>query len=769
MNFIDIVVRKVFNDKFLNNKIFSFIKVQSHSKKYEQLVHVDWMINNDHIQLLKYKIIKNHYLILSPECVRFLFRIQDIDLFKLCFQRFKDYLPNENYPPILNYAAQYNNLEIIRYLLDQIPNSNYSFDHTALEFSCKHSNLEMFDYLLEKSTKSTKSTKSIATIEITIECLSNSLKSKNINIVEYIFQKFDNQQQQQQHQQTINQRIILTFLEISCNNIDIFKFIINRYSVSKFDKYIYSQSIGNIEVFKFLFEKYKKDWYGRIDVDSLCLAAGVKNYIQVVEYMLANNMVSELGIKVTISHILSNGHIESFKRLNRSHDFKQYQLCLSMIPHSTVNIDTMKWYLAIGVEISKNCIIQSCYNSFPIFQFIWKHLVTLDHIDNSKRDPRLIFNNSKNNFIDFTFDIIDACLNSNNLLVLEFIFENYNIQLQDNELDRLDWNSIGKLKSLNLIKFLCNRFEIASSHLYQILKSSTSELNSNMSLLFDFIFNQIESRKLNNNNNSTEIESNSKIIESIFDSAISNNNLNMLKYMIGKDFKPLLNRYLLDSALSYGFKDIIILLKDEGYSFNLGALKDLYKFGYLDLIKYFDKDQLHLNICFLITSIRHSNLDCFKYYIDKYQTQDDNDQSIQTDIMNQKVFIEIGNSGNLEILSYFIESFRSKYDDLIDYELLLSSFLYKGFIECIKYILSIKEIPLSESLISRAYFNRHAHVLLQLKDKIQPDIMTNLIPINTNQAYNQFIQKFILEISTTNQNHCISNILNYFSGLFKNN
>ncbi|KAF2076851.1 hypothetical protein CYY_001818 [Polysphondylium violaceum] len=101
----------VFHNKFLSKKVFGYNKGDY---RYKDIFSVDWIIDRGYFGLLKDKVKLNEKLHLKdPYC---LFKIKDLQLFKLVFSRYSFYFVIE-FPIQLYTAVQYQHYDIFKYLI----------------------------------------------------------------------------------------------------------------------------------------------------------------------------------------------------------------------------------------------------------------------------------------------------------------------------------------------------------------------------------------------------------------------------------------------------------------------------------------------------------------------------------------------------------------------------------------------------------------------------------------------------------------------------
>ncbi|KAM9964086.1 hypothetical protein ACTFIW_005735 [Dictyostelium discoideum] len=144
----------VFKNREINSRIFSFMQVEAHN--YHELNRVEWMIVNNHKQLLIDKVLKNQYLIF-PQASNFndifsmIFKFINQDnnnnnnnnnnsidykvFYKSLFKNYSNYIQNINTKAF--YALQFKNLIAVQVLIE-----DYNFIP----------NIEMFNHFLKQSS-----------------------------------------------------------------------------------------------------------------------------------------------------------------------------------------------------------------------------------------------------------------------------------------------------------------------------------------------------------------------------------------------------------------------------------------------------------------------------------------------------------------------------------------------------------------------------------------------------------------------------------------
>ncbi|KAN0035466.1 hypothetical protein ACTA71_004738 [Dictyostelium dimigraforme] len=173
-----ILFSKILADDFIRTKIFKGVKrfgSKVISRKYKDIISLEWMINHKHWGLIKDKIQQGHNLIISSVCRKIIFSIPDFNIFKMCFERYIEYFPRL-YPTLIDHAAYYGNYEMVVYL----HNKGYTASPYAIDNASRWGNLQMVKFLKENRNEG-----------CTDSAMENAVAFNDLELVKYIHQQLN--------------------------------------------------------------------------------------------------------------------------------------------------------------------------------------------------------------------------------------------------------------------------------------------------------------------------------------------------------------------------------------------------------------------------------------------------------------------------------------------------------------------------------------------------------------------------------------------------
>jgi len=712
----------LYKDKYLRKKIFSFLNsYNTICKKYKDIYYVDWIITQRYWGLLKDKLKRGDHLILVPESGRFLFSIKDVELFAMCFSRFQqDYFPLHHYPPIFNYVAQFNNLAVLKYLVETF-NGAYGGDYVALEFSAQYGNLEMLKYLVEQ----------VGIQQISPNCFVQAVKNGDRELIEYVKSKMG--------EFTGAALEINSLIDYAQSSLDLFQYIVKELDIDGFVTSFYLKALKNIEIFKYIMESFEKP--SDFSLKDCCLECANNNYIDSLEYLLMNQDKTNESIDLNEigKTLLVQGFIDGFK-----HIFNDRQQCsidlsntnFSDIKNSCTSLDRVTYYSELGVKVSTKCLVDLPFYGMEVFEFIWLNRCSNQIVN---QNQRLFYKGQ-----DITFGLVENSILANNIKILLYINENYDVRLgitssgADNETPLTAAAAGVNKNSLYIINtrdqvFLKTILEIINADyidLISLLKACARENASELTI-------QYLHKQLQNKVNPRMIDAKYfERIDQIFIICAKYNNIGMVENLIEAGMKP--SNLIIELISPFPCLEIIRYLLNKGYQPTRSSLVYPYQNGYLDIIKLIDQHTGEKNLGHqnLTAATRYNQFKCVKYFLKDFNHVTIT-ESIATNIVTSLAYCP-----NLKIVEYSI-SFLKTIPIPMRYHNVFYCALTQGYIDIIKFLLSndyIKLSDITEPLFRAVYFSRHTHLLIYLYDKVPLTYYMNLTGRYAPSEFLQFVE-----------------------------
>ncbi|KAF2071607.1 hypothetical protein CYY_007078 [Polysphondylium violaceum] len=348
-NNINQFFRYIYNNKFIKTRIFSFLKHSDKtSLKYDDICDLRDIIAHRYWSLLRDKIKRNEYLYLNRNSCELIFKIKDLDLFIKVFQRFKDYFPT--LPPKIQYAALYDNIDVLKYLLND---SQHFIDiFKAFQWSFENKNYQMVHYLIDflEQDKRMVSVLNRFGSPLISKVILLSISSKDIETLKRIF----------------NFQAPKGVSDINIDEQEMFK---------------KAYSTGDLQAFKLVHQKYSNNYNSILKTIlnphiRLCLGNNIKYrkdtykkmtlQYDLLEYLLDQNLVRPdvyQDLKnCLVFQAFKLQDMDLYNKLMNQSNTKAIcfnELSLSMITGSLSSLDKVKELIGLGVTITTTCITNS--------------------------------------------------------------------------------------------------------------------------------------------------------------------------------------------------------------------------------------------------------------------------------------------------------------------------------------------------------------------------------------------------------------------------
>ncbi|KAF2074864.1 hypothetical protein CYY_003819 [Polysphondylium violaceum] len=361
--------REVFGNKFIKTTIYSFfsqLRAGKFSQKYDDIVKIEWIINNNHWGLLKDKVDRECFLLIDVDTKNAIFKIKDHRIFLKVFALFRDYFVVA-YPPVLQVAAKENNLEALKHLA--------GLGYSGKQQECftnawDHKNSDMVIYLLELFNDRDV----VKTLTSNLEL---AIKNSDEKVIRYLsslprFKEF--------YSQSLDEIF-------KSGHVEMFKLARELLPEDRIwvTRKMLIGSVTNFELFKYLVENYRSslqdDWFdeevAQVAVDYLA--------DQVILYLKENNHISS----ETYQDLCNEIALEAYKQDNQEiyNKFKDDNCdlgnisCVSDVKNFETNLDKVKQLREEGVYGTLDCCKKASMNAkhFPVFHFLWEGLDHDDH------------------------------------------------------------------------------------------------------------------------------------------------------------------------------------------------------------------------------------------------------------------------------------------------------------------------------------------------------------------------------------------------------
>ncbi|KAF2069872.1 hypothetical protein CYY_008812 [Polysphondylium violaceum] len=457
---------QIFLNSFLWKKIQYEVVFGSNKKIIitSDLYNVGWMIKNDYKAKLKIKLHTGEYVLFDRDSVAEMCTITDTQFLDLCYRRFSQLKVFEQEKHnLINLCASKNNWEGVEYFVSK--RFNCKDPLAVLEYACLYGNYQMAKDFYSR----------VASKQISQNCLTNSIKSKNVELVQMIFQHG----KQEFLKLSIQTRERLLLSAASSGDLELF-LIVKKYfeSVPLFiiqKHFIYSKEL----VWKLLCEASVSYNLYRYCVDHFdysvykdnppplspmpCISNGVVN---VVAHLLENGLIGKSSIAACTTNAIANGHyVDSVYDTIVCH----FSCPLSPIPFNSLyqiknsfsSIASVEYLVeTLGCKIDLDDLIMSTFST-EIFQYLlqrididliqYHHLkISLSMFENNNLelvqfylenlDPKAFVKILQNNPQKMSFELVDYVFGLEkviqhiqriDLLDIDFIMETCASKIED--------------------------------------------------------------------------------------------------------------------------------------------------------------------------------------------------------------------------------------------------------------------------------------------------------------------------------------------------
>ncbi|KAF2075307.1 hypothetical protein CYY_003384 [Polysphondylium violaceum] len=352
---------RVYRNKYIRLIIFDRL---SKGYGYDDLVFVDWMVQNKYYALLKEKLENNDYLTFTPGGRQNIVAIPDHALFLQCFERFEQYFRanSPSCPPIATAAVQCNQLENLKYLVGaghQIFNDGKHLTHAIV-----HGNMEMFYYL-----------QTIGVQDFGKETLFQAIQKKNVEATAFMLGKVKNSLHN-------NDQVFVIKQCIESGDVGIFKVCEQHFDkhyinhiVDAFNVEVYESVCKSYDLFVYLFENYNHHKFNLLSIGYLTqfmLCTLPYNRFDVVNFLYFNRCLPE-NVFTPPNPTKEMNKKKCLEFLSAYQPNNDYWLpSLDIIKDVFANQKKVEYFHEIGFQITHNCLLK-CLDNFSVqtFMYLW--------------------------------------------------------------------------------------------------------------------------------------------------------------------------------------------------------------------------------------------------------------------------------------------------------------------------------------------------------------------------------------------------------------
>jgi len=691
--------REVFRNKFIKTTIYSFysqLRAGKFAQKYDDIVRLDWIINNNHWSLLKDKVDRDCFLLLANDTKNVIFKIKDHRIFVKLFEQFKHYFIVA-YPPVLQAAAKENNLEALKYL---VQHGYTGKQDECYKYAWEHKNTEMLVFLLDTFTELDVVKRITSNLELAI-------KHSNEDVIRYLsklprFSEF-----------------YLQSLEQICASPDIGMFKLAEQLLGdriELDEHMLSASISNFELFKYLVDKYPSSITSTMYNTTIAHETVSKKAYNVFLFLNERNLISS----VTYQDLRDIIAVEAYKDDNQEmYNTLKTDTCdlssikmLSDVKNFGANLDKVKELRSIGVFATEKCLRAAAVDPkhFAVFHLLWEKM----EIDD--RSQSLI-----SEFVVTSIKNTNAPLYQYMIPLLE--------ETQPLSLVYADWSHLVKNEqNINFFKTLVSTL-IVSRFTKDIDQAFNDASKHGCLEIFKFLFSVNTKDPL------------SGIFTQSYKNAVLYEHRGILEFLVNQKIQH--DNQILGKARSVETVEYLI---SKGHTFISSTFKDAIgaDISVLEfLTSTFAAHQVmykdHAYLLAITDAINQYRFQHFRHLVEISQTQTSKD-----------ILLAICKTDNLQLLEYYTSKFPfhpESFKQAMSY----------GNLNLVKHLLTNfkSKITINEPDFRSIVILKHVHIMEFLKDYIntKEGILTItpkdlLVYKGIDQIYNQYLEKFI---STLNE------------------
>ncbi|KAF2071637.1 hypothetical protein CYY_007045 [Polysphondylium violaceum] len=319
--------------------------------------------------------------------------IKDLDLFKLCFTKYKQYY-SPQYPPLLRYALEYNNPIVSQYLIQLgyfinnplLKTGVNNIESEYIEYCCEYNLFDLLKIFGELNLKNDKQL-----YYLNQAAIRKSFVNGNIEVIDYLFNNF-------------------LFKDRFYPNAS---GVVLEY-LSDFDILSFSY-VNNHTLFLYIYElvfSFKRINHQNIlqIVDQLIPAKDRQDKLKTFQYLYNNHSFSKIEILKFFDQSFKCGSLEIYQFLQTNQkelyiEFNKRSFDICTIKGSFQSKDKLKELIKNGHSLSLKCLFKSMKQKYPfeIFAFIFKKIENSSIITSLSKLITKSFYNERNDILLFLY------------------------------------------------------------------------------------------------------------------------------------------------------------------------------------------------------------------------------------------------------------------------------------------------------------------------------------------------------------------------------
>jgi len=393
---IDILFKQVFFQlAYLRNNIFYHVAndINYNTVAYEYCYDVGWMIKNNHLKLLVYKLKNNEYLYFDDHAMELMYEINDLDLFVQCYKRsLTDYTtivinPNQSKEysdhPLIQ-AAYKRNHSVVHYLLQQqdkqqLYKSMNSYDELDfLALVIKMADIELCRFSL-------KHIKVLAEERFYV----NAIQTKDIEIIRLVFDAPRKHSFKMDHSRA-------KLLILAMDTLDLEIFILVRHYIQDTTKSFLSifrkeellftedilwelvdRAVRSFSLFKYMTENFNLVFISQLNTRNCrhpFMDAVKYQQKDVIDYLIKHGLAQDQHIKMMASAALTYGHFDLYAFIQQSFNLPFTPLPSGFTFSDKQNLSNEKLnylFQTLSFSIRKQDVYSSINVSTDLFKYIF--------------------------------------------------------------------------------------------------------------------------------------------------------------------------------------------------------------------------------------------------------------------------------------------------------------------------------------------------------------------------------------------------------------
>jgi len=389
---MDILFRTVFNQIFIRKSIFYHVEndIDCKSIKYKYCYHLEWLIRNNHIELLRYKLKNNEYLYIDSNSQR-IYQIKDETLFKQCFLRVKERIKNYSFgkDDPLTLAAQNQNYHAFKYLFEVEKYCNGIVDNeqasyflglvikmgdidlvkkclgyikvitSHLPFTCAIGtrDVEMIKLLTDLPKK--EYVEMLMLVQNYNKILKAAMSTLDIGIFEMVRKFIEDSNVNKEYSK--DQLLLWQLLDISTKSLETFRYMADNFDISFISNVITPPRLLKIPLHPFC----SAVSYGRKDI---------------ILYLSNKGLTKNIHVESMASTALLDGNLDIYEFI--SNTFKRSQTLVPMgfsfekmkYPPLSVTKELKYIFEVLKVPVNEHDLVTAATISLDVFKYIYELL-----------------------------------------------------------------------------------------------------------------------------------------------------------------------------------------------------------------------------------------------------------------------------------------------------------------------------------------------------------------------------------------------------------